>query len=577
METVTTTDVTTDDFGDASARKTPSGSRVTFSSKSNLNSQLNYEHKQFNHSSLSKPVHYTTDDTREGKTCTDLSSTSIREYFANRCVFVTGGTGFLGKFLVYRLLTTCPQLNKIYVLIRGKKGKNFSERAGQYLASDLFTHLSKSPEETNALLSKVIPVEGDVTLDSLGLSQVDLGNICQEVSVVFHSAACIRFNEPLKSACKIHIEGTKSVLKLSSQIKNMSVFVHVSSISTYFAEPSVTEDIRDGPYEPDVFATLVDEMSEEQVEQMTPRLLAGYPNSYTLTKTLAEISVRDAAKSLSFPIVVSRPPFIWPSHSVPYCGYYETPQTLASLTTLFSCGIVRTNRFDPTAMAQYMPVDMVCNSLIASAWLLGSRSDSSKIKVINMSPIENPINVRDFSTVACEVGNKYPSIHQLRPPVGPIKRQHSWLEYRVRKIISHLLFAYLVDFILWLKGNKSRLVKLTNKIHEQMAVAIDAFGKQEILVEMKNLSQLADSIGDFEEREIFDFNFCHINWRSLIEEHHMQFRRFTLKEPDENLPAARARLARVTMMYTLIKMAVTCLTIWLVIQSTHLLIQALVK
>lgn len=576
METATT-DTNTNDFGDGKTSSDFSTSIHLTSSKSNLNSQLNYDQKQFNHSSLNKPVHYTSHDRREGKTCTDLSSTSIREYFSNRCVFVTGGTGFLGKFLVYRLLTTCPKLKKIYVLIRGKKGKNFAERSNEYLQSDLFTHLSNSLEEKNILKSKIIPVEGDVTLEQLGLSSNDLDVICREVSVVFHSAACIRFNEPLKSACKIHIEGTKEVLNVSKKIEQMSVFVHVSSISTFFAESKVTENIRDGPYEPEAFSALIDEMSESQVEKMTDKLLAGYPNSYTLTKTLTEILIRDSCNSVSFPIVVSRPPFIWPSQRDPYCGYYETPQTLASLTTLFSCGIVRTLRLQPSAAAEYMPVDMVCNSLIASAWLLGSETDTSKLKVINMSPIENPITVKEFSGIASEMGKKYPSIHQLRPPSTQVKRQHSWAEYRIRKIISHLLFAYLVDFMLWLNGSKGRLVRLTNKIHEQMSVAVDAFNKQILYVEMKNLAHLADSICDPTERDIFDFNFCHINWRTLIEEHHMQFRRFTLREPDDNLPQARARMAKITTIYTLIKMVSSCFIIWLVFQSTQLFIRTLVK
>lgn len=47
---------------------------------------------------------------------------SIREWFQGRNVMVTGGTGFMGKILLAKLLTGCPEVGTIYVVIRDKKG-----------------------------------------------------------------------------------------------------------------------------------------------------------------------------------------------------------------------------------------------------------------------------------------------------------------------------------------------------------------------------------------------------------------------------------------------------------------------
>lgn len=45
---------------------------------------------------------------------------------------------------------------------------------------------------------KVIPVVGDILEPDLGLSPSDLERLSSEVSIVFHSAATVKFDEPLK-------------------------------------------------------------------------------------------------------------------------------------------------------------------------------------------------------------------------------------------------------------------------------------------------------------------------------------------------------------------------------------------
>lgn len=53
---------------------------------------------------------------------------NIQEFFKNKSVFVTGGTGFLGKLIVNKLIRSCPQIKHIYLLVRDKKGKSAHER-----------------------------------------------------------------------------------------------------------------------------------------------------------------------------------------------------------------------------------------------------------------------------------------------------------------------------------------------------------------------------------------------------------------------------------------------------------------
>ncbi len=58
-------------------------------------------------------------------------TSEIIEFYRDKSIFITGATGFLGKALIEKLLRSCYHLNKIYVLVRGKKGKTPTERADE--------------------------------------------------------------------------------------------------------------------------------------------------------------------------------------------------------------------------------------------------------------------------------------------------------------------------------------------------------------------------------------------------------------------------------------------------------------
>jgi fatty acyl-CoA reductase len=53
----------------------------------------------------------------------------IQEFYHGQSIFITGGTGFIGKLLIEKLLRTCSGLASIYLLVRPKKGKDVHQRA----------------------------------------------------------------------------------------------------------------------------------------------------------------------------------------------------------------------------------------------------------------------------------------------------------------------------------------------------------------------------------------------------------------------------------------------------------------
>lgn len=72
-------------------------------------------------------------------------------------------------------------------------------------------------------MNKVKVVAGDCVLPGLGLGEADHEMLCQEVNIVFHIAATVRFNEKLKTAVYINIRSTKHLLELARHMPHLKV------------------------------------------------------------------------------------------------------------------------------------------------------------------------------------------------------------------------------------------------------------------------------------------------------------------------------------------------------------------
>ena len=126
----------------------------------------------------------------------DLSENSqVSQFYNGKNIFLTGGTGFLGKCFMEKVLRSCPGVGNIYMLCRGKRGKTPQERMDKLFSEMLFDNVR---ENLPGQIKKVIPVVGDVLEKGLGLSEEDEKLVTDNCHVIIHSAATIRFDDHIK-------------------------------------------------------------------------------------------------------------------------------------------------------------------------------------------------------------------------------------------------------------------------------------------------------------------------------------------------------------------------------------------
>lgn len=161
-------------------------------------------------------------------------------------------------------------------------------------------------EET---LKKVVPVVGVMDQANLGFSDETLKELKENVHIIFHSAATIKFNSHVRVAIKTNLTGTLRVIEFAKSLSNLVSFVHLSTAfcnSNYgglFLE-KVYPPVQD-PHE--MLKMAEDDNAWDNIKTRADwkYLTKEHPNTYTFTKQMAENLVMK--EMAGYPAAIVRP------------------------------------------------------------------------------------------------------------------------------------------------------------------------------------------------------------------------------------------------------------------------------
>lgn len=101
----------------------------------------------------------------------------------------------------------------------------------------------KKNKTVDELISKIIIINGDCSLEGLGISEKDRQLIAENVTLVYHFAATIRFDEKLKKAVELNTRGTREMLNLAKECKNLDMFGYMSTAYCHLHESFLLEKV----------------------------------------------------------------------------------------------------------------------------------------------------------------------------------------------------------------------------------------------------------------------------------------------------------------------------------------------
>uniref|UniRef100_A0A182MGT0 Fatty acyl-CoA reductase n=1 Tax=Anopheles culicifacies TaxID=139723 RepID=A0A182MGT0_9DIPT len=413
----------------------------------------------------------------------------VLDFYRNTTILVTGGSGFLGKVLLEKILR-CMNVRKVFLAIRTKDGRTPSERLQDLLKDAIFDRL-RMVTTTEQLLERIEAVEISLEADSsgLGMDGSKEALVLQETEVVFNVLASVKFNESIRNAIDTNVGGTRMILQLARRMHRLKAIVHVSTLYSNCDRTHIEEKVYTDPW-----------LNPDSVLQLQHCLVGALPNTYTFSKKCAESLIQQQFADL--PIGIFRPPIVLSTYREPIAGWTDNLNGPAGLCLWTVKGYVRVILGNGRKKANLVPVDYCVNAMLVAGYDVADRSIGRQQKP------------EHAATGAWES-------KQLVPVYNYMYMQPNLTWGRYMSSVS-------MGFDGWIKRLccYRRMVAKTNRFLETMAY----FGLREWHIANENVVRLRTLLTPT-EASMLEFDLSTVDWDEYFQSYIPGIRRYFLAEP----------------------------------------------
>lgn len=219
-------------------------------------------------------------------------------------------------------------------------------------------------DEKPEVLTKIHIVNGEITSENLGLSNHDMKYVIDKTQMIFHLAASLRLEATLRPNILANLTATKQVIYLAKQMNNLLLVMYVSTAFCNVDHVEIEEKVYDLPQRPMDLIRSAKEMTDEGMANLQKLFLGAHPNTYTYTKRLAEILVRDEYESSNLPLCIVRPSIVGPTLREPVVGWIDTLNGPPGIIIAATKGVLRCMLINRDAKFNMIPCDVSINAFI---------------------------------------------------------------------------------------------------------------------------------------------------------------------------------------------------------------------
>ncbi|XP_065171317.1 fatty acyl-CoA reductase wat-like [Atheta coriaria] len=484
----------------------------------------------------------------------------IVNYFTGKVILVTGCTGFLGKLILERLLRIC-QVRLVYILVRPKKGKSENERFEEMFDLPMLDPLKKSHPD---FLQRIKMIPGNLIMENMGVSDEHWRILHEEVQIVIHCAATVRFDQHLRTAYQINVRATRDLILNAKKMEKLESFVHVSTAYSNCPRYEIDEQVYEPTINAEQLGVFLEEFQDDKlVERMTPPLLGDWPNTYSFTKCIAEDMVNKIAQHL--PVCIIRPSIIVSTYKEPIRGWVDNFYGPIGVAYAVALGLLRTLHCSKTNPADMVPADYVVNATLATAWVTAQQKQQGKIEnlekeekhrveVYNYTSNEYSINWQIYMDKCKETGLKIVSIRSLWRVTFTLN-ESAWM-HNLYWFFLHTIPAHIVDFCCRIIGKEPIMVDGYEKIRRFTNV-INYFTIRKWSLPHNKINKLWQKFNE-KDKELFEIRMSTFDWDEFMENFLKGGRLYLAKESMDTLPEARRRYRRLVIAHwTIVSLVIT--------------------